>query len=544
MVMKKILPYLLCLLVLSCDKLFHEEEISIAEITTLAELEQAVNGVYAQFFGLFTDYNGLYYKFLQAYMRGDDMASLSTPVYNHYYNDENGCESYIFGDGYLDGAWNELYAIIASANNIIGQFYPPLEQGKEKKQLLGEAYFLRAYCYFRLVRTYGRIPLAKDIDIDYSTPLAGYEEIYTFIESDLKTAMQLLPRNNSEARTPFVTAHRGVAKAYLAEVYLNWAGYPAKNNTKYTLAARTAKEVIDSAEYFGFGLEEDFARVWEEGNRYNPETIFALYFITPDSTTMTNTYSNFIPGVNTGYSGYNIENTVIIMYMLEADSSMIMIWGGIPSEINFYNDYPKNYRRDITFFTTLYVPGYIVRDNPELDSGYVEVTAGPCARPGYRKFFYTSSVNILSYEYCMNTPMEERFHGNPKIYLYRYAQVLLTYAEATARSGQLSTEAYEAVNQIRRRAYNVDIHSASPYDISSGLSAEAFADSVVQERAWELAGEPDVRWFDLIRLEKVEEVFSTRHPLEGGFPEEPVTKDDYFFPIPEGEVILNPNLEE
>ncbi len=110
--------------------------------------------------------------------------------------------------------------------------------------------------------------------------------------------------------------------------------------------------------------------------------------------------------------------------------------------------------------------------------------------------------------------------------------------------GQLNNDAYKAVNQIRRRAYHINIHSASPYDIPAGLSAEAFADSVVQERAWELAGEPEGRWFDLVRLEKVEELGYIRHSREQGFPEGPVTKDDYFLPIPEDDQVLNPNLAE
>ncbi len=539
--MKKLIQYLLILALLSCNELFHEEEISVAEITSLAELEKAVNGLNAQFFDLFTGLNGLSFTFFQVYVKGDDLASTTYPDYNHYYNYDQGCELNTNDDKNLDGAWTELYTIIASANNIIGQFYPPGEQGEQEKHLLGEVYFLRAYCYFRLVRSYGKIPLIDDIDINYSTPLASYEEIYDFIERDLKTAMRLLPKNNSEARIPFYTVYRGTAKTYLAEVYLSWAGYPAKDNSKYTLAAQTAREVIDSADYFGFGLEEDFARVWEEEKRYNPEAIFALYFISPNNTADLNSFFNASPGVNSCYTGLN--NRSWGAFQIEADSSEIYM-RNLPSEINFYNAYPKNYRRDITFFTTVYVPGYWVRDNPELDSMYVEVEAGPCARTGYRKFYYTSSVNILSYEWCMNTPMEKRFHGNTKIYLYRYANLLLTYAEAMARSGQLTEDAYEAVNQIRRRAYNVDINTASPYDIPAGLSAEAFADSVVQERAWELAGEPEGRWFDLVRLEKVEELPQLRHPQEGGFPEGPVTKEDYFLRIPSEDQLLNPNLEE
>ncbi len=450
--MKRVIQYILILFLSSCNDFFHEQELTNAKITSTAELEQAVNGVYAQFTSLFTNASGTGVIFFVSNVKADDLASTLYPRYEYYY--DYNCDEVNDDDESIVGPWNKIYEIIASTNNIIKQFDLTNTRDKTERQLLGEAYFFRAYFYFWLTRTYGRIPLVKDIDINYNTTLADYEEIYEFIEADLKIALYILPLNNSEARIPFVTIHRGTAKAILAEVYLSWAGYPLKDDSKYAQAAKTAGEVIDSADYFGYNLEDDFARVWEEDNRYNLETILALYFSTPESTTLDNWYFNASPEINMCYTGFNAFFPQL--FDIEADTSCIYL-RYFPSEINFYNMYPKNYRRDITFFTTVYVPGYNVRDNPELDSMYVEVVANACARPAYRKFYYTSSVNILSYEWCMNTSMEKRFHGNTKVYLYRYAQTLLTYAEAMARSGQLTSKAYEAVNQIRRRAYQLKL---------------------------------------------------------------------------------------
>ena len=113
----------------------------------------------------------------------------------------------------------------------------------------------------------------------------------------------------------------------------------------------------------------------------------------------------------------------------------------------------------------------------------------------------------------------------------------MTYAEASARSGNLNDLSYECVNRIRRRAHHLDPNFPSEYDLQSGLSAEAIADSAVWERAWELAGEPEGRWFDLVRLEMVEDLPELRDTDEGGPPSYPVTKDDYFFTIPEEDQI-------
>jgi hypothetical protein len=65
---------------------------------------------------------------------------------------------------------------------------------------------------------------------------------------------------------------------------------------------------------------------------------------------------------------------------------------------------------------------------------------------------------------------------------------------------------------------------------------------VVWERAWELAGEPEGRWFDLLRLDQVKNLPNLRHVDEGDVPVYPVTDEDLFFPIPEEDQILNPNL--
>jgi len=91
-------------------------------------------------------------------------------------------------------------------------------------------------------------------------------------------------------------------------------------------------------------------------------------------------------------------------------------------------------------------------------------------------------------------------------------------------SGGVDASAYNAVNLIRSRA-------GLP-DLTPGLSATDFRDSVVAERGWEFAGgEPASHWFDLIRLEKVEEAALNRDPKELVLKHTP-TKSDYWMPLP------------
>jgi starch-binding outer membrane protein, SusD/RagB family len=122
--------------------------------------------------------------------------------------------------------------------------------------------------------------------------------------------------------------------------------------------------------------------------------------------------------------------------------------------------------------------------------------------------------------------------------LSRYAHTLLTFAEAKARDNQPDAEAYEAINQIRRRANKVDINNPSTYDLTPGLSANAFADSVIQERAFEFCGEPLNRCFDLLRTGKLAIINELILPYNQSFP----LNNNFFYNIPPEELILEPYL--
>jgi hypothetical protein len=510
-----------------CESIFHSEEISIGEIKNYGQLAQAANGVYGKLAQALNDNN-----FYSPNIKGDDINCIGLHYgYSEYYSNLCYSPEGTLNTGYL---WSSLYQTIASSNSIISQYEDFLFCDKPTLKILGEILFIRAYCYFRLTRTYGEIPLIDNTDVSYTLSGASFHEIYDFIESDLKTAMALLPENNTTARVPYETPHRGTAKALLSEVYLSRAGYPLKNITDYELAAREAGEVIDSADYFGFGLVDDFARLWDNVHYHNSETILTLYFSNPLQT-------HVFDEVNLIYVIPYSGNSSMGDYFLNREFPCM--FGFFPVELNFFNNYPRGYRKDITFYTTIYVPN-IYPFYPEIDTGFIQVDVlGPCSRASCRKFFY-EPFYVPFNAYFDYVQLDDFYYilGSPKIYLFRYAHTLLTYAEAAARSGQLDEKAYECINRIRRRAHNVDIYSSSDFDLQPGLSPEVFADSVVWERAWELAGEPEGRWFDLVRLEMVEDLPALRHPAEGG-PPEAFDKSVYFFPVPEGDIRLNPNLD-
>jgi hypothetical protein len=515
--MKKFFYILLFLGMIACDEYFHKEEISIGLIEDERELAVAADGVYGLLAEAFNSYDGL--GFYNPNVKGDDLRNdypgylsckVTQTIPDEYYQrtSEN---------------WKSLYAVIVSSNNIIKQYGQIPQNDLRTRNILGEVYFLRAYCYFRLTRVYGQIPLVDDIEIDYLEPAASFGDIYAFIEKDLTLAISLLPGSSNEARVPGVTSHRGTAKAFLAEVYLNWAGYPVSDLTKYKLSADMAEQVIDSADYFGFGLLDDYADLWNDNYLVNKESVFSLHFADPR-------YSNNPAEINLVYRG-NLWRTPVsdIDNSVFWSDNMIIYFPAV--ENKFFDLFPGGYRKETTFFTDYYDSN---GERIHLDH------SNGCARIGYRKFYYDPVIvegrQFYTYENL------DLFLGSSKAYLFRFAHTLLTFAEAAARSGNLTGKAYECVNKIRRRANQIDPDFPSIYDLQPGLSAEAFADSVVWERAWELAGEPEGRWFDLVRTGLFEKLQDFRYENEGGVPEYPVSEHIYSSLPPEDQ-LLNPFLK-
>lgn len=524
---KAIIALVPFLIITGCSLIFEPEQISCSHIENYEQLIVATNGVYGQ---LNTAVNSdnfmvLNYNADDIFRGGDNYAI--------YYTIPKEClQGYAFTYTEEESPYATLYEVISSINNILIQFNLKELKNTETREILGELYFLRAYCYFRLVRTYGQIPLIEDVDVNFTVKRSGYLEIFEFIEADIFIAIDLLPKNKETGRYAQDTPNRGSAKALLAEVYLSWAGYPVKDNSKYELSAELASEVIDSAGFYGFELEEDFADLWNKSGEQTNESVFRISYSQIEAN---NSYLTLYNGL--------VQKRIEKSNMNGFTTDNLHFWNvGFSTEFLFYSNFPKDYRRDVTFFNHIYVPDEGPANFLQLDTGYFYIDqVRPCSRVTYQKFFLDT---ILLPKINSHSTLNNRYDviGNPRIFLYRYAHSLLTYAEASARSGHLNEKSYECINQIRRRANHVDLFSPSEFDLHPGLSANAFADSVVLERAWELAGEPEGRWYDLLRLEKLEEVLRDT-PDEDNFHYRRGRLENNFLPIPTYDRNLNPNLE-
>jgi starch-binding outer membrane protein, SusD/RagB family len=531
---------LLIVALIACTKFdFTASEDSQQFIDSETDLERAVTGAYSKFASLLADryfrnsylFQGMladdYDLFTGWHCSGDsctprgccgirivdsngDTAYLGSGCYRNY----NKGEEYAAGKSYLEfmeGAYRDLYKAITSQNYILTKFEGEDTEVPSVNAMLGEVYYMRAYTYFRLTRFFGQVPLITDIDVNYQVKRASFKEIYNQIESDLLSAVYLLPVSVSTARIPYVTPSRGSAKALLAEVYLTMGGYPLHDLAKYRLSAQYAKEVIDSAGIFGFGLVDDFAELYKLYPEFNKEMVNIVQY-----------KSFFDPDILNSHYMPDFESNDLSILTREAFA-----------EVKFFNNYPPSYRKDCIYNRAHTVNEHLDTITWEWvsDTVYLERTTS-CYQVPLKK---SNLFNVPEY-----IQAKEEF----LLYILRYAHTLLTYAEASARAGEINPMSYEALNMVRRRAQRESVTSSSIYDITEGLTTEQFLDSVVWERAWECTGDPEGRWFDLLRLEMIGSLNTLRDAHEAPPPYDGISKGEYFFPIPEYDIRLNPNLDE
>jgi hypothetical protein len=121
--------------------------------------------------------------------------------------------------------------------------------------------------------------------------------------------------------------------------------------------------------------------------------------------------------------------------------------------------------------------------------------------------------------------------------LYRYAEVLLIFAEAESRAeGGPTAEAMEALNQVHRRAYGQDPLATSPVDFRlEDFDEASFLDLVLQERAYEFQFEGK-RWFDLKRTGKAQEILMQNRGIT-------IAESHFLWPIPASELGFNTALD-
>lgn len=444
----------------------------------------AVNAVYEQV--KWTHW--LAYWYLSDIASDDIVASANFGSDGHRMADYTfDASEWVFGD-----VWRNSYVAINRANGVIERV-PGIDamDATLRDRVIGEAKFLRAYSYFNLVRFFGDVPLitaeVKSLTgLDVSrTPAA---EVYAQIESDLQAAATSLPPSYSGPDVGRATS--GAAEALLAKVYLN--------EQKWNEAAEAAGNVISSARY-------SLLPVWRDNFRV--------------STELTNSES---------------------IFEINYDGTLDPGAGSVHTLFTLPQNYPGGDAYGLTYITPSLVSLFAPADtrgnhgtfmvSPYTDEDGRTVTWAMPPGPAIAKWLDESSTQNMNSRAWGSQP-------NNWIVL-RYADVLLMYAEAVNQGGTAGAMTRDAaLNEVRQRA---------GLDAVAGLGQDAFRDSLRVERRREFVFEGQ-RWFDLSRWGALNDaIMAKTTEIAAIAPGEttPHGAPSNLFPIPRGEMDLNPNLTQ
>ena len=213
-------------MVTSCSDSFLDEELitqySTDRFRTQEGLDELVTGAYQKLKFKFN-----YIWAIECYNMGVDEftdANNTMPAWNHYSQDLNSAET-----GANQPVWDNMYGLVEPANILIAnipQFYS--QSSATYNTRLGEAYFLRGYAYFELVKQFGGVPIKLNPSTSVETTFTrnSEEEVYAQVISDLEQAYGLLPETPEATGriTKWAAAHF-LAKAHLfraSELYSDW----------------------------------------------------------------------------------------------------------------------------------------------------------------------------------------------------------------------------------------------------------------------------------------------------------------------------------
>jgi hypothetical protein len=321
------------------------------------------------------------------------------------------------------GIWPDFWKTINYSNAVLDNV-PGMNISEDvKNRITGEAHAIRAMIYFYLVNWFGGMP---EVTTTKETPLViprqTVESNYKLIESDLKTAIELLPLKSQlvlAGEKDYGRLTRGAAQALLARTYLQ--------QKKWQECADAAQEVMNSGEY---SLEAKYLNIFALNNEGfgNKEVIWVLPFIAGTSPV--------------------VDANVLQVYLWRASEntsySIYYDWNGdIRVTLDFYNSFEKG----------------------DLRRGGLLASSDAVENP----------VMLLKYP---PDPATEGFNSGTDYPLMRYADVLLMHAEALANLNDLDGAA-EDVNQVRLRA---GLNAIDP----SNFTAGTMLTHIYNERKWEL----------------------------------------------------------
>jgi hypothetical protein len=391
-------------------------------------------------------------------------------------------------------SWSYKYETVNRATNAIINI-PNITSITEgvKSRSMGEAYFLRAFGYWRLMVINGDVPIITDDDFikkNFNKPKSSIEEVRKQIESDLLKAVALLPE--SYGATDRGRVSKGTALGLLTKLYMYWEKFPE--------AIAAGEQVVNNKNYaLAATYQENFTRA----NANSTEVLFSVQGL---QNIVQNDYTIYY--IPRAWGGYGFSQPL----------------QGLANEFE-----PNDSRKAATLLS--------VGDKINIGDGVADQT-------------FTSDLSATGFafrKYAVFYPFGSAEGNGPDhnyaVPLMRSADIYLLVAEAKIRTaGAGAGDAL--INQVRKRA-----SALLPPVVGAGMT------QLIHERRVELAGEGE-RHQDLMRWDKakivdIAAIYNlpvSKAPVDQAKTVTFIRPKHYYFPIPQVEIdksggvlVQNPN---
>lgn len=374
---------------------------------------------------------------------------------------------------FFDVAWTRYYSAIYRANLVVDNVPNISFDEERKKQIVAEARFLRASGYISLYDLFGPTPIiTNSVSNSEDRPArASKEEFIRFVTSELNAVSEILPVTARQ----YGRATKGAALAFLTKFYLN--------NKDWQNASETAQKVIDLNTYSLFNAANR-TDLFKLANEKNSEFIYVRPHIAQ-------------PGLGTNYlphaapPNYKYKGAVKANYATQLKTLSA-----------FYDSFdPKDQRL-----------GAFLTEYDDLNGKHIIL-----GQDDKRSFKFEEDLPATGADLGNDFPV------------VRYADILLSKAEALNELQGPTPEAISLINQVRGKA------GITPLAIADFASKEALRAHILKERGWEFFSE-ELRRQDLIRHGKFIELAKGRGKV--------AFDHQVLFPLPQSEIDRNPSLKQ
>lgn len=370
-------------------------------------------------------------------------------------------------------AWARHYVTIYRANLVLDKV-PAIDFDETRKaQILAEATFLRASAYVILHDLFGTVPIITTSNTSASDKPSRptSEEFDKFVTDDFKAAAAVLPATAIKGR-----ATKGAAFAQLAKYYLNIKDW--------TNAADYAKQIIDLNVYHLFDGSADRSELFNPLNENNSEFIYIRPRL-PIAGLGDNYISHAAP------PGYRWQGGSKDNYATQ-----------FKTYSSFYNSFADNDTRKNAFITEYYN------------------TSGALIQLG--------TDDIRNFKFKEDLTATGANSGND-FAVIRYADILLTRAEALNETNGPDAESISLINQVREKAGIEDL------DLADFGSKDALRTAIFQERTWEFVAE------EIHRQDQIRQGIFIQQAIARGIDAKAY---QVLYPIPQTEIDKNSNLKQ